>query len=187
MNAFHNLVDGKGLCPKEKLHILMKYVGGEAKETINDCFFIGSDEMYDEALDILKTTFGDPYLIAESFLHKLDNWPKIAFKDVTGLKKLSYFLRQCYAAMKTLADLEVLDTKGELKKVCKKLPDRLSDQWIRMQDDRQQKGAPRLKFKDLSHFISNEARILQKQQQTTTTETPKSRPPHSKERESSGL
>ena len=156
--SFNSLIDSKRGTPIEKLHRLMKYVDGDAKEAISGYFKLQTTDAYQEALQTLHDEFGREDMIENSFRDRLEEWPKIANRDQDALKKYSYFLRQCLAAQRTIPKLQVLDDKRENKKFIKALPGWLANRWIYYVAEQEEKGGfpP---FSRYATFVAHEARV----------------------------
>lgn len=78
---------------------------------------------------LLDQRYGDPFIISSAFRDKLDKWPKIASRDGPGLQKFSDFLRQCYTAMRSIGNQDVLNDSRENQKMLSRLPDWLVVRW----------------------------------------------------------
>ena len=79
----------------------------------------------------MEERYGNSFLVAEAFRDKLSEWPKIASRDNTGLRKFADFLRQCEMAMKNNKGLAILNDCRENQKMLKKLPEWLVRKWSR--------------------------------------------------------
>ena len=78
--AFDALIDKRNCTSLEKLHYLKRYVSGTAKEAIDGYFLLQSDQAYEQAKQTLQARFGDPFVIADKFRDKIEQWPKITAK-----------------------------------------------------------------------------------------------------------
>ena len=158
-SAFQILIEQKQIPMSERLHYLRRYVSGPVKEVIEGYFLLSSDIAYEEAKGALDKRYGDPFLVANAFRDKLDNWPKISPKDGTGLRKFSDFLQQCQIAMQTTKGLNVLDDERENRKLLTKLPDWLITRWARIASPWKDSKGEYPPFKKFAEFIAQESKI----------------------------
>ena len=115
-----------------------------------------SSKAYDLAWKVLDERYGNPHLIASSFIQKLRAWPKV--KSGYELRDFSDFLGSCNTAMEQLPTLKALDNILELKEIAGKLPDHMRHRWRREATSKTETGqAPA--FDDLVRFISWEAKV----------------------------
>ena len=121
--SFETSIDQKNIPPIERIHYLKNYLGGSAKEAIEEYFLLTTVDSYDEARALLEERYGDPFLVANAFGDKLDAWPKIPIRDGQALRKFTNFLRQCQMAMQTIGGLEILNDNREIRKLVMKVPD----------------------------------------------------------------
>ena len=129
--SFDALVNHRALTATDKLTLLNKYLGGEAKAAIKGYLMMPPQEAYDEAYALLASRYGDPLNIANAYKERLRAWPRIAGSDTTGLRKFTDFLKQCRTAKRSFGGLRVLDDEPENTEMMKKLPSWLSRQWAR--------------------------------------------------------
>ena len=120
--SFTELVDNRIKSPQERMGHLKNFLGGEAKEAVDGFFLLRSSTAYDEARKKLEERYGNPFIVAEAFLRKLENWPKVNTKDPKTLRKFSDFLNQLETAMTTSPELS-LNSCRENRRMLTKLPD----------------------------------------------------------------
>ena len=156
---FSMLIEQRKIPPAERIHYLKKYLGGTAKEAVENFFLISSDTAYDEAKKMLDERFGDPYVIGSAFRDKLEKWPKIAPKDCNSLQRFADFVKQCQTAMDSIGTLKCLNDDRENRKFLSKLPDWIVTRWSRTayqwKEDKKEFPA----FKVFADFLSKEAKI----------------------------
>lgn len=157
--SFELLIERRRITPAEKLYYLRKYVGGEAKECIEGFLLECSDDAYFDAKARLDARFGDAFSVASAFRKKLHDWPKINNRDGTGIQKLSDFMKQCVSAMKTNANLHILNDSRENQAVLRKLPEWLVIRWSRVVQVCKDTTGMYPNFQKFSEFIENEARL----------------------------
>jgi len=103
--AFELLIERRNIPVAERLHYMKRYLGGQARESIEGYFLLKSDDAYSKARDFLKERYGNGYTVANTFRDRLEDWPKIKPQDGLSLRKYADFLRQCTVAMETITEL----------------------------------------------------------------------------------
>ena len=159
LTSFELLIENKQITSAERLHYLKRYLSGQAKECIEGFVLLSNDDAYDDAKKLLKERFGNKFMIANAFRKKLQDWPKISGYDGNGLLKLSDFLLQCEAAMKTNSYLRVLNDCQDNQAILKKLPDWLINRWSRVVSDWSDRQGDFPPFKEFCKFVAKEAKI----------------------------
>lgn len=157
--AFSGLIGNKPCSSLEKLHLLKRYVAGEARESIGGYFQLQSANAYSEALATLEREFGNEEAIEDRFRDRLEQWPKIAGEDSHSLKLYGYFLNQCTSAMACIPGLRVLNDKRENKKFIRALPDWLSTRWIRQVTKAKEQSGCFPKFNKYAEFVNHEVKV----------------------------
>ena len=181
-NAFDRMV-GSGPVPDEdKLYYLEKYVGGKAKESIENLFMLGSAQAYTQARGILLKRFGHSNGITDAFRTKLHAWPKVPPNDGMALRSFADFLQQCLAAQ-TMdpQNLAILDDRHENRHFVQKLPSWAVNRWGRIIVGRERSGGYPT-FADFADFVSEEADVacepsVMALQDTTSTTKVQTTPP----------
>lgn len=126
--AFQALIEQRQIPVTERIHYLKKCIGGPVKDVIENYFLVTTSDSFEEAKSLLDQRYGDPFIISSAFRNKLDKWPKIASRDGPGLQKL----RQCYTAMRSIGNLDVLNDSRKNQKMLSRLPDWLVVRWGRI-------------------------------------------------------
>lgn len=116
------MIERRQIPVTERIHYLKKYIGGPVLQAIENYFLMTTTDSYEEVKLLLDQRYGDPFIIANAFRDKLEKWPKIASRDGPGLQKFSDFLKQCYTAMHSIGNLEVLNDSRENRKMLSRLP-----------------------------------------------------------------
>ncbi|XP_014678718.1 PREDICTED: uncharacterized protein LOC106818533, partial [Priapulus caudatus] len=156
--AFSALIDHQGISPREKIHYLRKYLSGEARESVEGLFYFDTKEAYLASLKMLEERYGNPFLVAEGFRNKIENWPRIQANDSKALRKFTDFLRQCLVAIAHIPSLEILNDCRENRKMLTKLPDWMVRTWSRIVTGETAKGSfP--SFEKFVTFLTKEADI----------------------------
>ena len=86
----------------ERLHYLKKYIGGQVKDTVESHFLLPHEDAFEERYE-------KPFVIADGFRDKLENWQHINPRDGTALQRYADFLRQSNIAIKSIGNLRVLN------------------------------------------------------------------------------
>ena len=135
------------------LYYLDQYLEGKAKTLIRGCLKMKADEGYDTARKCLEREYGDPILVSNAYMQKLQDWPSIRADDPEGLKDLSIYMNECCHAMGSLKDLSHLDHTTNLKSIMDKLPNYVQNKWLDTITVLKRKEGRLPTFKDLSDFV----------------------------------
>ena len=145
--------------PCQREYIILNDIYLVLSEAIEDYFLLSSDKVYEEGKKTLDKRYGDPFVISNAFIEKLDRWPKIPPKDGASLRKFSDFLQQCQIAMQTISSLSVLNDDRENRKLCIKLPDWIVARWVRVVSRWKEEKSEFPPFNEFVDFITKEATI----------------------------
>lgn len=130
------------------------------KDVIENYFLMSNEDAYDEAKKLLDQRYGNPFVIANAFRDKLENWPKINSRDGIGLQRFGDFLKQCHTAMQSIGSLNILNDDRENKKLLSKLPDWLVTRLGRISTQHNEETNAFPPFKTFMDFIVKEAKIV---------------------------
>ncbi|KAG1676100.1 DNA polymerase lambda [Nymphon striatum] len=86
--SFKVMIESK-VEPSHRLFYLLKYTSRQAKDCIQCLMALDSDEAYDKACKTLDSRFGDPFLIAQAYRAKIEQWSKVT--DGIGLQRYADF------------------------------------------------------------------------------------------------
>ena len=150
------MIERRGIPNSEKIYYLKRYVGGSAKECIESFFLLHSDDVFEKAKELLEERYGNSFVVAGAFRHKLESWSKIASRDGLGLRKFSDFLQ---IAMNNIDGLNVLNDCRENQKLLNKLPDWMISRWSRIVNDWKEKNCKFSLFKEFVKFVTKESTI----------------------------
>lgn len=134
LKSFETIIEGQTKEVSQRLYYLGRYTTGEPKEAISGLLLLDSAEAYKQAKKILSDRFGNPFVVADAYRKKINEWPKILPNDGASLRKFSDFLIHCQTAAKTIKYLKVLDDPDENQRMVRKLPRYLIDRWSREVD-----------------------------------------------------
>ena len=127
LKSFETIIEGKTEKVSQILYYLGKYTTGEPKEAISGLLLLETEDAYKQAKKILSDRFRNPFLVADAYRKKINEWPKIPPNDGTSLHKFSDFLIHCQTATNT-------DDPDENQRMVRKLPRYLVDRWSREVD-----------------------------------------------------
>ena len=127
LKSFETIIEGQTDKVSQRLYYLGKYTRGEPREAISGLLLLETADAYRRAKKILAERFGNPFLVADAYRKKINEWPKIPPNDGTSLRRFSDFLVHCQTATKTIKYLKVLDDPDENQKMLQKLPRYLID------------------------------------------------------------
>ncbi|XP_043210667.1 uncharacterized protein LOC122375380 [Amphibalanus amphitrite] len=156
MKAFDSRIAKKTNDKGELLFYLEQYTRGKANQLVKGCLHLG-DEGYEEARRLLENRYGNPIRLIDSYVGRVDGWPRIQAGDVEGLDKYSLFLTEVMNAM-TGVTMGEFEHPSTLRLVVSKVPVYLQDRWMREADRLCERGDP-VRFSDLVSFISAEVRV----------------------------
>ena len=88
MALFKEVIEIKVEDPRGRLIRLLKYTSGEAKELINHCIQLPSNEGFKYAKFLLEEVYGNPQKL-------IKQWPQIKFGDARAFRKFHTFLLKC--------------------------------------------------------------------------------------------
>ena len=129
--TFDSLINHGSMSATDKLNLLNRFVGGEAKIAIQGYLLLPPSEAFKAAYNLLLERYGDSFNIANEFRNRLKLWPKVGGTDTTGLRNLVDFFKQCRTAKQSFPSLKILDDESENTELTRKLPAWLSRQWAR--------------------------------------------------------
>ena len=154
LKSFQTIIEGQTDKPSQRLYYLGKYTAGEAKEAICGFLSLETSDAYTQAKKVLADRFGNPFLIADAYRKKINEWPKIPPNDGANLRNYSDFLLHCQTAAKEIKYLKVLDDPDENQKMTRKLPRHLIDRWSREVDRWLSREHEERGFDDRTNFMT---------------------------------
>ncbi|MCG8432233.1 MAG: DUF1759 domain-containing protein, partial [Candidatus Omnitrophica bacterium] len=113
----------------EMMNFLIQYTSGEAQRVVIGYSNLEASVGYPAALQELERRYGDPEVIAHSFVQKALNWEDKELETVKGLDEFSIFLMECHYAVKSLDAVKILDYPDNIQKIVSKLPYNYHDKW----------------------------------------------------------
>jgi hypothetical protein len=97
----------------------MQYVDGDAKEAIEDFEGMGEGALND-ALDVLKLRFGQPYMIVDACIGEIVDGRCLAAGDGRGIQKLADRCQMVYKTLNTMKCLHEINT-DHMRKIVERL------------------------------------------------------------------
>ncbi|GAA57118.1 protein disulfide-isomerase, partial [Clonorchis sinensis] len=150
IKAFQMSIADRLFDDSNKLMYLLYYCRGEAKEAIEHCVFLPGKAGYQRAMDILRTQFGRPHDIAQSFMNELLVGGPIAPGDVDALRRLIRKMVNCDLALKQMHYTADLNCSTNLKRIVERLPRHLQQRWAEAADDILRSGSE----PEFDHLVS---------------------------------
>ena len=133
----------------------MQYLDGKAKEAVERYEGMGPGALA-EALNVLKTRFGQPHMIVDAFIVSIVKGPSIANGDGKALQKLA---DKCQSVLKILESMNSLNeiNSDHLRKVVARLPFYNQSRWRDRASDLLRKRDMPPNFRDLTEFLQRSA------------------------------
>ena len=159
MALFKEIVESKVEDPTGRLIRLLKYTSGEAKELINHCIQLPSNESFKYAKYLLEKLYGNPHKILATYRKEIKQWPQIKFEDARAFQKFHTFLLNC-RSMSFNQRWNALDSPDILCMLISKLPGGIMERWNRkvLNIRRCQVREPTLN--DMTDFIGEETILM---------------------------
>ncbi|PIK34363.1 hypothetical protein BSL78_28811 [Apostichopus japonicus] len=155
MRQFRSRIEG--LCSNdEKMAYLEQYTVEEAHKIVVGFSYLDAAVGYPAAIKELQRRYGDPEIIANTYVKRVLNWPSIRADDPKALDELAVFLKECEAATRCVGGLGVLEFSENLKHILQKLPFYMHDRWRSIVQGLRKKGN-RIGFSNLVDFIQAES------------------------------
>ena len=95
VSIFEAHVGNKLKDPASRLHYLIQYCRGEARALIEFCAVLEPHAGYQKAREILFENFGQPHIIARSYVNQLAKGPALKSGDAAALVRLAHQLEEC--------------------------------------------------------------------------------------------
>lgn len=127
ITRFSDQVLSQTIHESRKLSRLIQYVEGAAKQAIEDYEGMGEGAL-DDALNVLKLRFGQPYLIVNACIGDIVDGDSIAPGDAQGVQKLADKCRRVYNTLKTIECLDEINT-DHMRRLVARLPFHNQARW----------------------------------------------------------
>ena len=159
ISSFEYTIERKVKDNKGRLYYLEQYTKGEPNRLVRSCLHLREEECYQEAKNLLERNFGSKHKIAEAYLSKLRQWPKIPRDNPSSLQELSLFLIECKNTVSNLNYSTELDSTSNIKMVVAKLHYTLQEKWKTVAFNIEEEQERVVKFSDLINFVERHAKI----------------------------
>ncbi|XP_038131095.1 uncharacterized protein LOC119776626 [Cyprinodon tularosa] len=155
MRLFTAMVDKESVSAEEKLTRLHQYTEGKARDAISHCLYNPNPSLgFKEALERLKSRFGNPHSISQAWVEKVLNFKEI--RDNMQLRSFADQLRGCKDTLAAMKCEDELSGRRTLVEIISKLPSDLRAKWLNKNYDIAKEG--RLpKLDDVVSFVETEA------------------------------
>lgn len=155
MALFDENVDQVTADPKTKLARLLQYTTGKAREAVRSCGILGGEQGYTKAWGILKTRFGDPFLICERVIGSLRNGKPV--KGADDLLRFADELANCYTTLTSMKQIEEINSQSSIAEIALCLPPYLRNQWRKIAMDLKEEKFCYPKFEEFVDFVQRAA------------------------------
>ena len=159
IRSFDSRVASRTTDEREKLYFLEQFTTGTPREIVRSCIMMPSWLGYVEARRRLDERFGNPFVLGQCYLKRLEKWPSISRDDVKRLDDFTTFLIGCRNAMTATESIKELDYPTSLRLIVSKLPGYLQDRWARVADKTLYHEGNLVTFNKLVEFLESENRI----------------------------
>ena len=129
--------------PASKLNRLLELCTGKAYAAIKSCA-VSKDavEAYARARKLLKTRFGDDYVISEAMVKKIVHGPEIRQNNADAIQDFTDSVRDCVETLHSMDRLAEVDTRSRLVELVRRLPEQLRNRWRKKAvQDRDENGS----------------------------------------------
>ena len=159
IRSFDSRVASRTSDERERLYFLEQFTTGTPREIVRSCIMMPSWLGYVEARRRLDERFGNPFVLGQCYLKRLEKWPSISRDDVKRLDDFTTFLIGCRNAMTATESIKELDYPTSLRLIVSKLPGYLQDRWARVADKTLYHEGNLVTFNKLVEFLESENRI----------------------------
>ena len=159
INMFETVVEAKVTDPRDRLILLIEHTYGEAKSLIETFLYLEASTAYQRARSLLQENYGNPIKIANMYMEKLRQWPRIYVGDGKGIREFLVFLIKCQGVLWDQLYVNELNTSSLLQSLCIKLPQRLQRKWSEYVCTLLSKAQRRAVFADFVDFVRKESEV----------------------------
>jgi hypothetical protein len=141
------------------MNYLEQFTGGEANKIVVGLSYLNSNIAYTTAMNELDERYGNPDVVAHSFVKKALSWRNIKPNDAKGLDEYAIFLVECYNAVQSIESMKILEYSENMKQLVMKLPYYLHDRWRNLVCQVKERGET-VVFQHIVDFVRREARKM---------------------------
>lgn len=156
---FERIIENTCQDDGDRLLYLQQYTSGRAGKLVNSCSHYDESLAYAKAKQLLYKEFDNEFLVSNSYLEKLNNWPVIPSEDPKAMEEFALFLSYCENYLENMTIKNQLQSPKELVQIANKLPYKLRDRWRRKCHDIISKHGG-VYFRHLVEFVRLEAEVL---------------------------
>ena len=138
-----------------RLSRLIQFTSGDANKAIRSCAVLGGSGGYKKARDILKTRFGDEFLIAEKVISQLKSGKPIW--SATELQQFSDELQNAFTTLSSINRLVEVDVQSCISEIASRVQPEVKNRWKRHMYDIKEKKRRYPNFEEFVSFIGKEA------------------------------
>jgi hypothetical protein len=159
MRQFHTKIVNNTDDYDERMNYLEQFTGGEANKIVVGLSYLNSNIAYTTAMNELDERYGNPDVVAHSFVKKALSWRNIKPNDAKGLDEYAIFLVECYNAVQSIKSMKILEYSENMKQLVMKLPYYLHDRWRNLVCQVKERGET-VVFQHIVDFVRREARKM---------------------------
>ena len=131
ITMFSEVVERRIADPRGRLTRLLKYLKDEAKELVQSCVYLPTDEGYKKARELLDKNYGDRYRILSEYRKELRSWPTLKPHDGQAFRKFYSFLIKYKTTMRSVDNFDRYDSPELIQRLQLCLPNFLQERWNR--------------------------------------------------------
>ncbi|XP_072168946.1 uncharacterized protein [Diadema setosum] len=139
MNKFEATIECKPVDNKVKLMYLIQFCVGKARESIENCTFLGS-EGYQRARQILHDQFGQSFQVTTAHMKKVLNRQQIRPNDGNALWDLARAMRRCEMVLSHMGYRADMDSSGNLLQIQQLMPVYMQTEWAKRAHNMMKRG-----------------------------------------------
>ena len=129
MRQFNARVETNTDSFEERINFLLQFTIGEPHRIVLGFSHLDAKIGYTAALNEFKDRYGDPDIIAHSYVQRAMNWPFIKADHPKALDDFAIFLQECMYAVNYVDAAKVLEYSENLKLLIQKLPFYMQEKW----------------------------------------------------------
>ena len=127
--AFNALIDDQVESTDVKINLLSQHLIGEARQLVIGLLSQQTESCYHAARKRLKERYGNPNILSQAFLNKIEERPLIKPHHPKELQQFSDLLVQIAEVRKSVGGLKILDFPQESMNILAKLPKYFENDW----------------------------------------------------------
>ncbi|CAG2192599.1 unnamed protein product [Mytilus edulis] len=157
MRQFNARVETNTDSFEERINFLLQFTIGEPHRIVLGFSHLDAKIGYTAALNEFKDRYGDPDIIAHSYVQRAMNWPFIKADHPKALDDFAIFLQECMYAVNYVDAAKVLEYSENLKLLIQKLPFYMQEKWRNVvYETKSRKNI--VTFSHLVKFVKKEAK-----------------------------